>query len=90
MSDQDVQARAALKAGKISELATHDELKMMIREQRAFQGWQEGPLSFPPTFKFKLGSSIYIGRLLIHSFFVNSQFQNLHQSPLRIGCKGCV
>ena len=58
-----MQARAAIKAGTLSEVAEHDELKIMMKEQRAFQGWQEGNLTFPPTFKFKLGSSIYIGRL---------------------------
>lgn len=28
---------------------------------RAFEGWQEGPLSFPPTFKFVRGTTQYHG-----------------------------
>lgn len=28
---------------------------------RAFEGWQEGPLSFPPTFKFLRGTTQYHG-----------------------------
>ena len=58
------QARAAIKAGNLAELAEQDELQRMMKEQRAFQGWQEGQLTFPPTFKFKLGSPSYIGKLL--------------------------
>ncbi len=28
---------------------------------RAFKDWQEGPLSFAPTFKFKRGTTKYMG-----------------------------
>ena len=35
----------------------------MRQQGRSFQGWSEGPLSFPPTFKYKRGTSFYIGRL---------------------------
>ena len=58
-----MQARAAIKAGNLSKVAEHDELKITMKEQRAFQGWQEGNLTFPPTFKFRLGSATYIGKL---------------------------
>ena len=42
-------------------MAGHDELKNMMKQQRAFQGWEEGPLTFPPTFKFKRGTHNYLG-----------------------------
>ena len=57
-----LQARAAIKAGKLSEVAEWDELVNMMRQKRAFQGWQEGQLAFPPTFKFRRGTNIYLGK----------------------------
>lgn len=56
-----MQARAAIKAGKLADVAERDELTNIIRQKRAFQGWQEGPLSFPPTFKFRRGTDVYLG-----------------------------
>ena len=32
-----------------------------MRSGRAFQGWAEGPLTFPPTFKLKRGTDMYLG-----------------------------
>ena len=57
-----LQARAAIKAGKLSEVAEWDELVNMMRQKRAFQGWQEGQLTFPPTFKFRRGTNVYLGK----------------------------
>lgn len=37
----------------------------MIRQKRAFQGWQEGPLAFPPTFKFRRGTDTYLGERFV-------------------------
>ena len=54
--------RATLRAGCLQELVAADELTCMRKAGRAFQGWQEGPLSFPPTFKFRRGTSHYIGK----------------------------
>ena len=56
-----VQVRAILRAGRLQDLVAADELTCMRKAGRAFQGWQEGPLSFPPTFKFRRGTSHYIG-----------------------------
>jgi len=28
---------------------------------RAFEGWAEGPLEFAPTYKFRRGTSLYVG-----------------------------
>ena len=28
---------------------------------RAFEGWAEGPLDFAPTYKFRRGTSVYVG-----------------------------
>ena len=59
-----LQVRAILRSGRIQELVAADELTCMRKAGRAFQGWQEGPLSFPPTFKFRRGTSHYIGKPL--------------------------
>ena len=56
-----VQVRQILRAGHFQELVAADELTCMRKAGKAFQGWQEGPLSFPPTFKFRRGTSHYIG-----------------------------
>ena len=58
-----LQARALIRKGEYERLAEHDELTLMIREGRAFQGWVEGALTFPPTFKYKRGTHRYLGKL---------------------------
>lgn len=58
--------RAILRSGRVQELVAADELTCMRKAGRAFQGWQEGPLSFPPTFKFRRGTSHYIGKPLFN------------------------
>ena len=63
-----LQVRAAIKAGHLSEVVAHDELKNMMKEQRAFQGWQEGPLTFSPTFKYKRGTITYLGTFSMYVF----------------------
>ena len=55
------QVRVILKQGRHKDLVAADELGIMIRNRRAFEGWNEGPLSFPPTFKFKRGTGHYLG-----------------------------
>ncbi|CAA6666243.1 unnamed protein product [Spirodela intermedia] len=32
-----------------------------LRKGRAFDGWSEGVINFPPTYKYELGSEIYVG-----------------------------
>lgn len=56
-----LQVRAALREGRIKELLAADELGIMIRSKRAFEGWKEGAVKFPPTFKYKRGASHYLG-----------------------------
>lgn len=57
----DAEVRAALREGRIKELLAADELGIMIRSKRAFEGWKEGAVKFPPTFKYKRGASHYLG-----------------------------
>lgn len=57
-----MQVRKAIKAKKSEQLLAAEELNRMRQQGRSFQGWSEGPLSFPPTFKYKRGTSYYIGK----------------------------
>ena len=46
-----MQARSLIKEARLDKLLEADELIRMVKEGRAFQGWTEGTISFPPTFK---------------------------------------
>ena len=69
-----VQVRQVLRAGQHTDLAQWDELTRDRQAGRVFEGWQEGPLAFPPTFKFRRGTSHYIGALLLCTFFCTAGF----------------
>ena len=47
-----VQARSLIREGDIEQLLLADELTIMLRDKRAFSGWAEGHITFPPTFKY--------------------------------------
>lgn len=59
-----MQARALLRAGDLAALHASDELSTMLAQGRSFQGWAEGPLTFPPTYKFIVGTLRYHGTAL--------------------------
>ncbi|KAL5079413.1 hypothetical protein RYX36_007834 [Vicia faba] len=42
-------------------LLEHDQLKMELKEGHVFQGWHEGAIEFPPTYKYLPNSDDYIG-----------------------------
>ncbi|CAL1363234.1 unnamed protein product [Linum trigynum] len=44
-----------------SNLAEYDQLTKELRKGRAFDGWREGKLVFPPTYKYELNSDRYYG-----------------------------
>ncbi|CAL1410044.1 unnamed protein product [Linum trigynum] len=44
-----------------SKLAEYDQLTKELRKGRAFDGWREGKLAFPPTYKYELNSDRYYG-----------------------------
>lgn len=46
-----MQARNLIRDAKLDKLLEADELVNMLREGRAFHGWVEGHIAFPPTFK---------------------------------------
>lgn len=46
-------------AGKIEELRGLDQLNIERREGRVFQGFEEGQINFPPTYKYQPGTDTY-------------------------------
>ncbi|KAK2643027.1 hypothetical protein Ddye_024790 [Dipteronia dyeriana] len=44
-----------------SKLIESDQLVRELRKGRAFDGWSEGTLNFPPTYKYELNSEKYCG-----------------------------
>ena len=46
-----MQARSLIREAKLDNLLEGDELVNMVRDSRAFSGWTEGHITFPPTFK---------------------------------------
>ncbi|XP_019053785.1 PREDICTED: type IV inositol polyphosphate 5-phosphatase 3 isoform X2 [Nelumbo nucifera] len=44
-----------------SELIERDQLVRELRKGRAFGGWKEGTLNFPPTYKYEYNSEKYCG-----------------------------
>lgn len=45
--------------GYLEPLRKNDQLNIERAEGRAFQGWEEGPLNFPPTYKYQPGTDLY-------------------------------
>jgi hypothetical protein len=45
--------------GMLDECLLHDELRRELHANRVFRGFDEGPIEFPPTYKYDLGCDIY-------------------------------
>ncbi|CAK9228318.1 unnamed protein product, partial [Sphagnum troendelagicum] len=43
-------------------LLQEDQLKLEQRAGHVFEGWNENPICFPPTYKFIINSYEYFGR----------------------------
>nr|CAB3474083.1 unnamed protein product [Digitaria exilis] len=44
-----------------NELFEKDQLKVELKKGHLFEGWTEGVVNFPPTYKYKVNSENYIG-----------------------------
>uniref|UniRef100_A0A7S0RWX6 Inositol polyphosphate-related phosphatase domain-containing protein n=1 Tax=Chlamydomonas leiostraca TaxID=1034604 RepID=A0A7S0RWX6_9CHLO len=60
----DEEARKHLRAGRLQPLLEADQLCREMKGGRVFEGWREGPITFAPTFKFKVGTHHYLGEPL--------------------------
>ncbi|KAB5573917.1 hypothetical protein DKX38_001111 [Salix brachista] len=59
MLDTEVRKLVALE--KWDELISNDQLCKELRSGRVFEGWKEGVISFPPTYKYEINSDRYVG-----------------------------
>lgn len=57
--DSPEEVRALVEENKLEELLERDQLNAVRRENKAFQKLDERLPEFPPTFKFKEGTSVY-------------------------------
>lgn len=58
-SATDVRKLVALQ--KWDELLNNDQLRKELCRGQVFKGWKEGPISFPPTYKYEINSDRYFG-----------------------------
>ncbi|XP_004511772.1 type I inositol polyphosphate 5-phosphatase 2-like [Cicer arietinum] len=61
MLDSEVRKLVALK--KWDELMNYDQLSNELRVGRVFDGWKEGLINFPPTYKYEINSDRYVGEI---------------------------
>uniref|UniRef100_A0A0R0LMR4 Inositol polyphosphate-related phosphatase domain-containing protein n=1 Tax=Glycine max TaxID=3847 RepID=A0A0R0LMR4_SOYBN len=59
MLDAEVRKLVALK--KWDELKNYDQLSKELRMGHVFDGWKEGLINFPPTYKYEINSDRYVG-----------------------------
>ena len=58
---EDLEARRAMATGDWKRLRQADQLAGEMAAGRAFPGWEEGELTFRPTYKFRRGTDEYSG-----------------------------
>ncbi|XP_011028235.1 PREDICTED: type I inositol 1,4,5-trisphosphate 5-phosphatase 2-like isoform X2 [Populus euphratica] len=59
MLDTEVRKLVALK--QWDELINSDQLSKELCSGRVFEGWKEGAINFPPTYKYEINSDTYVG-----------------------------
>ncbi|XP_057976676.1 type I inositol polyphosphate 5-phosphatase 2 [Malania oleifera] len=59
MLDKEVRKLVARK--QWDELIDSDQLSKELRSGRVFDGWKEGVINFPPTYKYEINSDRYVG-----------------------------
>lgn len=59
LSDSEVRLLVAME--KWDELICYDQLSNQLRRGHIFDGWKEGSIDFPPTYKYKINSNTYVG-----------------------------
>ncbi|KVH89736.1 Endonuclease/exonuclease/phosphatase [Cynara cardunculus var. scolymus] len=59
IADADVRKLVAMK--QWDKLLYYDQLRNELRKGRIFEGWKEGVIDFPPTYKYEINSDRYVG-----------------------------
>ncbi|XP_043717318.1 type I inositol polyphosphate 5-phosphatase 2-like [Telopea speciosissima] len=57
----DAEVRKLVAKKQWNELINSDQLSKELRSGHVFDGWKEGVINFPPTYKYELNSDRYVG-----------------------------
>ncbi|XP_042512066.1 type I inositol polyphosphate 5-phosphatase 2-like [Macadamia integrifolia] len=57
----DAKIRKLVSKKQWDELINNDQLSKELRRGRVFDGWKEGMINFPPTYKYEFNSDKYVG-----------------------------
>ncbi|KAL6952656.1 Type I inositol polyphosphate 5-phosphatase 2 [Sarracenia purpurea var. burkii] len=57
----DAEVRKLVAKKQWNELLNSDQLSNELRSGNVFDGWKEGPITFPPTYKYEFNSDRYVG-----------------------------
>ncbi|CAL0331195.1 unnamed protein product [Lupinus luteus] len=61
MNMLDVEIRKLVALKKWNELMNYDQLSSELHSGHVFEGWKEGLINFPPTYKYEFNSDKYFG-----------------------------
>lgn len=61
LNSEEDRVRAMIKSGSYMALLEDDQLGQGMRRGEILSGWEEGEITFPPTFKYIVGTDTYIG-----------------------------
>ncbi|XP_074580702.1 type I inositol polyphosphate 5-phosphatase 2-like [Curcuma longa] len=59
----DAEVRALVARKSWDELMNYDQLSNELRSGHIFDGWKEGSVNFPPTYKYERNSNRYVGEV---------------------------
>ncbi|XWS62102.1 hypothetical protein CRYUN_Cryun07bG0182000 [Craigia yunnanensis] len=59
----DVEVRKLVALKHWDELINNDQLHKELRSGHVFDGWKEGVIDFPPTYKYEMNSDRYVGEI---------------------------
>ncbi|KAL9231213.1 hypothetical protein vseg_006468 [Gypsophila vaccaria] len=58
---EDSEIRKLVSSKLWNELINHDQLCTELRRGHVFDGWKEGTINFPPTYKYEMNTDRYVG-----------------------------
>ncbi|KAF8027239.1 hypothetical protein BT93_E0222 [Corymbia citriodora subsp. variegata] len=58
----DAEVRKLVAKKQWDELINYDQLSIELRGGHVFEGWKEGTINFPPTYKYEINSDRYVGQ----------------------------
>ncbi|CAM8982985.1 unnamed protein product [Rhodiola kirilowii] len=61
LSMSDAKVRKLVAKKQWAELINSDQLSKELRKGRVFDGWKEGVINFPPTYKYEFNTDRYVG-----------------------------